>query len=51
MKSAVRVRSTQKLPSVAALVREKPRMNAARTAMPVAAETKFWTVRPSICVR
>ncbi len=47
----VRVRSTQKLPIVETERRASPRMNAARVAMPVAAETKFWTVSPSIWVR
>ena len=28
-----------------------PRMIATTTAMPAAAETKFWTLSPSICVR
>ena len=31
--------------------RAKPRISATSTAMPVAADTKFCTVRPSICVR
>ena len=47
----VRVRSTQKLPIVWAERRVKPRINATSTAMPVAADTKFCTVSPSICVR
>ena len=47
----VRVRSTQKLPMVSADRRARPRMNAATVAIPAAAETKFWTVRPSIWVR
>ena len=34
-----------------ALRRAKPRISATRTAMPVAAETKFCTVRPSIWLR
>jgi hypothetical protein len=46
-----RTRSTQKLPTVSLVLRAKPRISATSTAMPVAAETKFWTVRPSICVR
>ena len=45
------MRSTQKLPIVSAERREKPRMNAASVAMPAAADTKFWTVSPSIWVR
>ena len=28
-----------------------PRMSAMATAMPVAAETKFWTVRPAIWLK
>ena len=47
----LRVRSTQKLPSVDARRRASPRMNAARTAMPAAAETKLWTASPSIWLR
>ena len=47
----LRTRSAQKLPIVADERRVKPRMNAASTAMPVAAETKFCTVSPSIWVR
>ncbi len=34
-----------------ASLRVKPRISATSTAMPVAADTKFWTVSPSICVR
>ena len=37
--------------ALAALWRTKPRISATSTAMPVAAETKFCTVRPSIWVR
>ena len=47
--SSVRVTSTQKLPSAAPERRAKPRMTAATTAMPTAAETKFCTARPAIC--
>ncbi len=47
----MRTRSTQKLPIAPAWRRVKPRISATSTAMPVAADTKFWTVRPSICVR
>ena len=47
----MRVRSTQKLPSVSALRRAKPRIIATSTAMPTAAETKFCTARPAICDR
>ena len=42
--------STQKLPIVPVRLRENPRMSATSTAMPVAAETKFCTVSPSIWV-
>ena len=45
------MRSTQKLPMLFADARAKPRMTATVTAMPVAAETKFCTVSPVICVR
>ncbi len=47
----VRVRSTQKLPTVAAERRAKPRISATSVAMPAAADTKFCTVSPSIWVR
>ena len=47
----VRVRSTQKLPRVVERRRTRPRMMATMTAMPAAAETKFWTVRPIIWER
>ena len=47
----VRVRSTQKFPIVRWPRRVMPRMIATTTAMPAAAETKFWTVKPSIWVR
>ena len=47
----VRVRSTQKLPIVVDRRRVNPRMSATATAIPTAAETKFCTVRPAICVR
>ena len=43
--------STQKLPMVCAVRLAKPRMRAMSTAIPVAADTKFWTVSPSIWVR
>ncbi len=43
-----RVRSTQKLPSVVALLRAKARVTAIESAMPVAADTKFCTVSPAI---
>ena len=46
-----RVISTQNEPSVFVEARAKPRITATATAMPEAAETKFWCVRPSICDR
>lgn len=46
-----RTMSAQKLPTVAEQWRDRPRINANSTAMPVAAETKFCTVSASICVR
>ena len=49
--SVIRVRSTQKLPTLRVEARAKPRITATATAMPVAAETKFCTVRPAIWVR
>ena len=51
MRSAVRMRSTQKLPIVRCPARDRPRISATITAMPAAADTKFWTVSPTICVR
>ena len=48
---SVRVRSCQKLPSSLPLRRAKPRITAARTAMPTAAETKFCTASPAIWVK
>ncbi len=50
MRNVVRVRSTQKLPSVRWPRRAMPRMIATTTAMPAAAETKFCTASPSIWV-
>ena len=47
----LRVRSTQKLPSVDVVLREMPRMSATITAMPDAAQTKFCTASADICVR
>ena len=47
----LRVRSTQKLPSVVAWRRDRPRISAAMAAMPAAAETKFCTASPIIWVR
>ena len=46
-----RVRSTQNEPSVLVEVRPNPRISATATAMPDAAETKFWTVSPSIWLK
>ena len=43
--------STQKLPTVSFSFEVKARMSGRSTAMPAAAETKFCTVIPSICVR
>jgi hypothetical protein len=43
--------SAQKLPSPQASRRAKPRQTATMTESPVAAETKFCTVSPSIWVR
>jgi len=51
MYSTPRTVSTQKLPMVDDWRRVKPRISAISTAMPTAAETKFCTVSPSICVR
>ena len=51
MRRVVRVRSTQKLPTVSERRRARPRISAAMTAMPAAADTKFCTVRPTICVK
>jgi len=39
------------VPTVADSARAKPRTRAKAMARPVAAETKLWTVSPSICVR
>ena len=47
----LRVMSTQKLPMVVAECLTKPRIRAISIAMPVAAERKFCTVRPSIWVK
>ena len=51
MRNVVRVRSTQKLPSVRRPRRTMPRMIATTTAIPAAADTKFCTAKPTICVR
>ena len=47
----VRTRSTQKLPIVSDCRRTRPRTNAIATEIPTAADTKFCTVSPAICVR
>ena len=47
-RTLARVRSTQKLPIRCPPARARPRTRAMATARPVAAETKFCTVRPSI---
>ncbi len=47
----VRVRSAQKLPIVSERRRTIPRTSAMATEMPTAAETKFCTASPVICVR
>ena len=46
-----RTRSDQKLPIVSASVRVKPRTSAMATAIPTAADTKFWTASPAIWTR
>ena len=46
-----RVKSTQKLPTVAADERANARTSAKAIASPVAADTKLCTVSPSIWVR
>ena len=46
-----RVMSTQKFPMVSERRRVNPRMRATATATPTAADTKFWTASPDICVR
>ena len=43
------VRSTQKFPSRSVCRRISPRISAATTAMPTAADRKFCTVNPSAC--
>ena len=48
MYSVHRVTSTQKFPIVLAVWRAKPRIIATATAIPTAAETKFWTASPAI---
>ena len=46
-RTTTRVRSTQKLPMYRLSCRAMARMRAATTAIPTAAEAKFWTVRPT----
>ncbi len=48
IRTIVRVRSTQKLPRLREPVRVMPRIRPITTAMPAAADTKFWTVNPII---
>ncbi len=43
------MRSTQKFPRSWLPRLMIPRMTAIRTAIPTAAERKFWTARPTIC--
>ncbi len=50
-KSVARVRSTWKWPRVFASARAIPRITATATAIPVAAERKFWRASAAICVR
>jgi pimeloyl-ACP methyl ester carboxylesterase len=50
-RSVIRVKSTQKFPRWSERRRAKPRITAAATAMPTAAETKFCTASPAICTR
>ncbi|MNU01237.1 hypothetical protein D3C72_2445760 [compost metagenome] len=49
--TVMRVMSTQKLPSTALERAVKPRISANTTAMPVAAEKKFWPASATICVK
>ena len=48
MRTQPRTMSTQALPSRSVRLRTKPRISATATAMPTAADTKFWTVSPAI---
>ena len=48
MRVQPRTMSTQALPSRSVRLRTNPRTRATATAMPTAAETKFWTVRPAV---
>ena len=47
----LRIRSTRKLPMVVADLRENAKMSAPRTAIPIAADRKFWTASPTIWVK
>ena len=47
----IRVRSTQKLPSLSVLDRMNPRISAIATTMPTAADRKFCTASPAIWAR
>ncbi len=51
IRTTVRTRSTQKLPSWSVFFRAKPRTTAIATAIPTAADTKFCTARPDIWTR
>ena len=52
IRTTVRTRSDQKFPTrPSAPERAKPRIRATTTAMPTAAERKFWTASPAICSR
>ena len=51
MRVTALVRSTQKFPMVADWRRVRPRIRATATARPTAADVKFCTARPTICVR
>ena len=46
-----RTRSRQKFPTLSVPARVNPRIIAISTAIPTAADTKFWKVRASIWVR
>ncbi len=48
IRTVARTMSDQKLPIVLVSVRVNPRISAIATAIPTAADTKFWTARPDI---
>ena len=48
MRIVPRTRSTQKLPRSPVRLRANPRTSAIATAMPTAADAKFWTAKPAI---